>query len=74
MDEKDEEPNIFKNWFYLLLMFASVFFIFSVILITIFCKKYPFNKRKIKANELDDDYDYNTKDKDRNQNDLLINE
>jgi len=74
LDEKDEEPNIFKNWFYLLLMFASVFFIFSVILITIFCKKYPFNKRKIKANELDDDYDYNTKDIDRNQNDLLINE
>ena len=73
MDEKDEETNIFKDWFYLICIFAAVFFIFSVILITIFYKKYPFNKRKIKANELDDDYDYNTKDKDSNQNDLLIN-
>ena len=73
LDENDNESNIFKDWFYLILIVAVCFFVFSVVLIVVFCAKYPFSKRKIKANELDDDYDYNTKDKDNNQNDLLIN-
>ena len=72
-DNLNEADN-FKKWFYLIVIIASVFFIFSIVLIVIFCKKYPFNKRKIKANELDDEYDYNTNDKDNNQDGLLIND
>ena len=50
--------------------------VFSIVLTVLFCKKYPFGKRKIKANELDDEYDYSSKKEknDENQKDLLINE
>ena len=75
-DNNSEEENKsegLKDWFYLILILSCSLIAFGVILIVIFCKKYPFGKRKIKANELDDDYEYNS-DKDKNQNDLLINE
>ena len=69
------EYNNFKIWFYIIIIIACIFFIVSVILTIFFCKKFHFNKRKIKANELDDDYDYSSnKDKEQNQNGLLINE
>ena len=74
---KDDEPesNNFKIWFYIIIIIACIFFIVAVILTIFFCKKFHFNKRKIKANELDDDYDYSSnKDKEQNPNGLLINE
>ena len=75
-DENKEENKSdgFKNWLYLVIILASIFFIFCIILIVIFLKKYPFNKRKKKANELEDDYEYNDNNIDKNQNDLLIND
>ena len=68
------KSNNFKNWFYLIIIFASIFFIFCIILIVFFFKKFPFNKRKKKANELDDEYEYNSNNIDKKQNDLLIND
>ena len=76
---KDENKNNkLKIWLYLIFIFAFIFFVCSIVLTVFLCKKYPFGKRKIKANELDDDYDYssqNDKEKnEQNQEDLLINE
>ena len=78
-DKKDENKNNkLKIWLYLILIFAFLFFVCSIVLTVFLCKKYPFGKRKIKANELDDDYDYssqNDKEKnEQNQEDLLIND
>ena len=70
----ENKSDGFKNWLYLVIILASIFFIFCIILIVIFLKKYPFNKRKKKANELEDDYEYNDNNIDKNQNDLLIND
>ena len=80
INKKDENKNNnnFKNWFYLVIIFACIFLVLSIVLTVLFCKKYPFGKRKIKANELDDDYEYNTKNQNEknevNQEDLLIND
>ena len=78
-ENNENKSNALKDWFYLIVIFAVTFFIFSVILTVLVCKKIIFGKRKIKANELDEDYVYNTdvdkNDKnDTNQKDLLINE
>ena len=61
-DKKDENKNNkLKIWLYLIIIFACIFLVCSIVLTVFLCKKYPFGKRKIKANELDDDYDYSTK-------------
>jgi len=78
-EKNENKSDALKDWFYLIVIFAVTFFIFSVILTVLLCKKIVFGKRKIKANELDDDYVYNTdvdknEKNDKNQKDLLINE
>ena len=74
--QNENQNNPLKSWFYLIIIFAAIFLVFSIVLTVLFCKKYPFGKRKIKANELDDEYDYSSKKEknDENQKDLLINE
>ena len=74
--QNENQNNPLKSWFYLIIIFAAIFLVFSIVLTVLFCKKYPFGKRKIKANELDDEYDYRSKKEknDENQKDLLINE
>ena len=78
-EKNENKSDALKDWFYLIVIFAVTFFIFSVILTVLLCKKIVFGRRKIKANELDDDYVYNTdvdknEKNDKNQKDLLINE
>ena len=73
-NNRDNNKNyILKDWLYLIIILAAVFFTFCIILVIVLCKRYPFGKRKIKANELDDDYEY-CSDKDKNQNALFIND
>ena len=67
-NEKDKTDILF---FIILGCFIVLFSLLLILGIIFFCN-YPFNKRKIKANELDDDYDY-TSNKDNNQDNLMIN-
>ena len=67
-NEKDKTDILF---FIILGCFIVLFSLLLILGIIFFCK-FPFNKRKIKANELDDDYDY-TSNKDNNQSNLMIN-
>ena len=73
-NNRDNNKNyILKDWLYLIIILAAVFFTFCIILVIVLCKRYPLGKRKIRANELDDDYEY-CSDKDKNQNALFIND
>ena len=72
-EQKNENQNLDNTKKYLIIIILVVIIVIILIVATFFIAKSIYQKRKGKANELEDDFVYDTNDKELNKNKKIIN-